>query len=273
MGRSITFAVPSDTSLFTPVQLQSRGLLRLAMEGWARWIREHLFSFAKLVHEHRFGVVVTGIQLQYLEPLRFEHDRDLEIEAAVRAVKAGALLEVTLRYRDSSGKDVARALVMVRPVLLSGDASMSATPGPVPPELLRRFEPDEVDPKGPARAVPGLVQAAEALGPPLATGQYTLKLWRHLCEVADQWSFIETAGFFGAGRESLIAARGGELPVLRGGLSLPLSHLDVELARAGFLLDELHVETQAWEQQGRPLFVHRLKTPAGALLATGVERF
>lgn len=273
MPRSIAFEVPGDTSLFTPLQLQSRAVLRLAMEGWARWLRAHLVSFSKLVHHHRFGVVVTGIHLEYLAPLRFEDDRDLQLEVRVRAVKGGALLEVTLDLFDTGKAAVAKATVIVRPLKLAGDASMSATPGPVPPELLQRFEADEVVAEGPKRVLPALVAAAEAK-PALGTQKVPLRMWRHLCEVADQWSFIETAGFFEAGRDALALSHGAAAPVLRKGLSSPLTHLDIELSRPSFLFDALEVETTGYEPApGTPLFVHRLKGAGGEVLATAVERF
>ena len=273
MGRLVRFEVPSDTSLFTPLQLQPRSLMQLTMTGWARWVRTHLASFPKLIHEHRFGVVVTGIRIEYPTRFLFEHDSDLQIDVGVRVVKQGGLLELKLWFKEKHEQEVARVKLLLRPLKLAGDLSMSATPTSVEGTLLSMFKADEIDSAAPERVVPGLVASVRARGPALQQGALSFRLWRHLCEVADQWSYIESVGFCGAGRESLALSGGAASEQLRATLSMPLRQIDIELSRPGFVFDQVDVQTEFWDQGGGPVFVHRLLSPKGDVLGTAVETF
>lgn len=273
MPRILRFEVPSDTSLFTPLQLQPRALMQLTMSGWARWVREYLVSFPRLIHEHQFGVVVAGILIEYDAPLHFEDLSTLNVDVGVRVIKNADLLELKLWYRGEAYQEAARVRLLLRPLKLAGEASMSATPTRVTGKLLEMFQADEIDLSStPARIVPEVVQQARAAGAPKASGVVPIRLWRHLCEVADQWSFIEVVGFAAAGRESLALAEGGAHPVLRRALTLPLKRVDIELSRPGFIFDALDVQSHAWTVDDKPLFIHELKGDS-ASLGTIVERF
>jgi hypothetical protein len=272
MPRTVSFEVPADTSLFTPLQLQPRFVMQSAMSGWARWLREYAVSFPELIHRHQFGVVVAGISLAFTQAFGFKDGATVNLATGVRVIGAGNMLQVDHVLSNADRAEVVRARVLLIPLRLSGDDSMSATPTRVEGELLGFFKEDETNLPRPEREVGPLIKQLQQSGAPLASSALTLRLWRHLCEVADQWSFIETPGFAAAGRENLVLLQGSETAALREGLSRPLRRVDIELTRPGFLFDEVKVESSAWLLDGKPAFAHTLKGDQAAL-GTIIERF
>jgi hypothetical protein len=79
-----------------------------------------------------------------------------------------------------------------------------------------------------------------------------------LCEVADQWSYIELPGYTGASREKLIMAAAGAAPELVGGLRQPLRRFTAEFRRPLYVLDEVTVKTRAFAAGDRLAFIHRV---------------
>src|SRR5688500_19032051 len=100
MARRTRFEGILDTSFFTADGVQHRTFLAMAMNGWARWLREHLnLSFRQLVFEHPAGVVVAGGDLEYLEPFKFLHADLIEADVGVKAYRGGAFLRLALEAR------------------------------------------------------------------------------------------------------------------------------------------------------------------------------
>lgn len=270
MPRAIEFQVPCDTSLFTPLQLQPQALLRLTMSGWARFIRAHLCSFRALLTEHHAGVVVAGIRIDYARPLGFFDCDVLHVTAAVRSRKDGAMLDLDV---DVRGAEQPAAQVHLDLVCLHvpDGVALSARPAPLPAALRDRFAADERAPGAPPRQVPSMI---EGLGPPLCLGRTSFRVHRPLCEVADQWSFIEVPALAAAGRESLALQRAAELPTLRRGLSRPLRVLAAELRRPYFAFDDGVVLTSAHARGDDLTFVHTLRAQRGEdVHGTIVETF
>jgi hypothetical protein len=270
MPRTIRFEVPSDTSLFTPHQAQPRALLSLMMSGWARWIREHLVSFPRLVREHKVGVVVVGIHLEYVRPFGFFDGDSFDVVAGVGARKGGAQFDVSFDF-TAGGATFARSLVLTRTVLLGDESSLAATPGRLPKDLLARFQPDELSETGTARIVPDAVKALEAGGPPLGTATDTFVVHRHLCEVADQWSFIDVPALAGEGREQLALSEGSKVAELRRGLSRPLKSIDVELGHPFYSFESGTRHSRVWADGDGLKCVHRLGS-GDKIHATVIER-
>lgn len=272
MPRQIRFSLPCDTSLFTPLQLQPQALLRLTMSGWAHWVQAHLHSFRTLLSELRFGVVVAGIQIDYAPtPLGFFDSDTLDVQAGLRVRKQGALLQLRVEVGAPSAAPAAQVELVLVPLHIGDARSLAARPAPVPPPLLALFRPDEIEAGSPPRAVGGLVTEAAARP---ACGQWEggFTLHRHLCEAADQWSFIEVPSLCAAGRETL-ALQGG---APRGGLTRPLRSLSAELRRPFYVFEEGLLHTVAHGDLDEVHFIHQLSAPGArheGPHATIIERY
>ena len=268
--RLVRFTVPTDTSLFTPLQLQPRFLLWLGMSGCARWLQEHLVSLRHLIQDHRLGVVVLSVHIEYLQPFGFFDADEIVVEASWRARMGGILLQGDYDYLDGD-KKVAEGRCILRPVRLQDADSLAAVPSRLSRSLLERLQPDAVDRERPERVMPELVRALE-MGEALAAGSSPLMIHRHDCEVADQWSFIDIPNHVGAAREKLALEHAADIPALRAALSNPLRSIDIELHRPMYVLDQGTTSTKVYESGGQLSLVHRLYT--GDLEhAVVVERF
>jgi acyl-CoA thioesterase FadM len=257
MPRIVTFQMPFDTGMFTPVQLQPRGLLSLAMSGWARWIHEHLgVSFPGLLAEHHTSTVVAGIQLEYLEPLRFLDGDLLQATAAVRAHRAGSTMDLVLDY-SARARPVARVRLVLVPVHVEDVESLSAVPQRLPDELLGRFDADELAVDPARRRMREQLHAVEQQEP-ACEKRTPFTIHRHACEVADQWSYIELPGLVEPGREAISLDPPPKLDELRAGVSQPLIRFDAELRRPFFVFDSGILVTKAYVGPSRIAYVHEL---------------
>jgi hypothetical protein len=137
---------------------------------------------------------------------------------------------------------------------------MSAAPGKLPPALVARFAPEEIAEGTPARILPARLAEVREKGRLVAEGEHPFVMNRHLCEVADQWCFMETPCLGSAAREAMVVAQGGKAPELRLGMSRPLAAFDVEFKKPYFLLDQGTVRTQAYALEGGVAFVHGFHT-------------
>lgn len=260
--------------MFTPLQLQPQVLARWVMEGWARWIDEYLVSFPRLIRDHRLSIVYAGLQISYVRPLRFHDAERLNNSMTVTVHGGGKLMVLTLRV-CTGDTEVARAVAVVRTVNIEDADTLSARPGVLSPAILQRFAPDEVSDARTSRYVADLARSIEDQGRLVATGEHPLFVHRHVCEVADQWSFIDLPAHVAASREQLALERGHENRVLLRGLEQPLGTLDAEYRRPFYAFDAGRVVTRVYEHAGELGFVHELLSDIGnrAPHAVVVERF
>jgi hypothetical protein len=243
------------------------------MAGWAHFLLMHVKSFRTLLQVHHFGVVVVGIVIDYHEPLTFFDCDTLLTTAGVRLRKGGDLLELSVTV-DGAGRRAATVLLTLMPLVVSDGEDLGARPEKMSQKLLDTFafSADETDLSTPARPMPGLLRQWQNVQI-FCQGKTAFCLHRTLCEVADQWSFIEVPALCGAGRESLILAQAKDRPQLRAGLSRPLRRLVAELQKPYFVFDEGFVETRAYELSETLTFVHELRAkrspnPHGTIIET-----
>jgi len=272
--RTVRYTLPTDTSFFTPLQLQPRMLLSQGMSAWARWARANLVSFPRLVKEHGASLVMLGIRLEYLAPFRFFDADEVEVVIDVHARAGGELLTADLRF-NAAGREIVRGDFVMKPVLLTEMTSLTATPGPLPAALMARFEPDEIVPGKPERLVGPLVESIESGGQPIATWEHPFTVHRSHCEVADQWSFTDVADLAAASRESLALTKAGTDAAFRVALAEPIRDIHIEIAKPYFAFDTGTVRTQVYVMEGRPVFLHRFVSSIGTAKPHGtvVERF
>jgi acyl-CoA thioesterase FadM len=272
VGRSIELEIVADTSQFSAMQLQPRTICSIGMNGWACWAREHLVPFRRMIEEHRTGVVVVRLDVRYLQPFGFFDADSIRARVAVAAVRRGVLLHLTLEL-SAGDRCIAEADCALRPVLIGGEGTLAAQPGNLPPELLALFPPDEIVALPPGRTARALA-AAMRDGPQLAQAMRPLTVHRHECEVADQWSFIELAGYAAAAREALVlGAR--DRNDLGATLARPLRSFHLDIARPLYIFDRAEIATTAVGAGDGLRFVHEIGSGIGSQAphALVVERF
>lgn len=257
MTRKTTFEIPTDTSLFTPIQLQPRAAFTLAMTAWARWLREHWVPFPRLIKDYGLGVVIAGLDLEYSRPFTFFDSDALVATTSLSVRDNGKLLFLDLSLCSSHGEEVARVAAVLRPVEITDGLILSAAPTTLSPEIIALFDDDEI--VNVSRPRLGVALAELADGPPaMASAERSITVHRHLCEAADQWSGIALADIATESREQLAAARGGDLPELAAAFMQPMRRIAVEFRRPAFFLDEMRAQCTAFVRANSLVFVHQL---------------
>jgi acyl-CoA thioesterase FadM len=257
------FKVAADTSQFTPLQLQPRTALHLGFNCMSRWLVEYLVPHRHLVTRHHTGFVVWGLTLEYHEPVSYFDLDWLELKTGARLRNDGAQLQFDIEFKGGGAK-AADLSICLAALWISESEELSGLASKVEGELLARFQPDELDPSAYVCPVPETYKQLQSSGKLLAEGKYPFTVYRHLCEVADQWFFAEVAGFVGASRESLALSQGDRVPQLRKGMSLPLRKVDMMYTRPYYLLDAGVVETRLYSHQDRLVYTHQLLAGNGA---------
>jgi hypothetical protein len=271
--RDVTFEVPVDTSMFTPLGLQPRKLLSIGMSAWARWSREYLVPFPALVREHLTSLVVTGLEIEFPEPLGFLDADLIEAKVGVQARSRGISLHMSMDCTAGT-RLAARMKAVCVPVLIQDAQSLSAVPGRLPGPLLQRFRADEIISQRPPRRVREELRALGA-GSPDFEEKTSFTVHRDMCEVADQWSYIEVPGIVAPGREGMSLDPPPGLDALRAGISGPPIRFDAEIRRPFYVFDSGMVISKAYIRPSRVVFVHELwnGTDDNRPNATVIEQF
>lgn len=238
----------------------------MAFQGFAAWLREHVVDYPTFTHEHGVGVTIYRQHLSYGTRALFD-TATLGVHTGVCSRADGGLLMVdtTIRGRDA---DVARVSLTLVPVLIAEADALSAQPGPLPPALLARFQPDELEPETRRPVVQPLIRRTQSAAGARFEATKPFTIHRHHCELADQWCFLAVPDLVAEARERM-CIRGDA--TLRLGLTA-LQSIDIELGKPFAFLDEGIVATTAFIVDGRPVFVHRLTDARGTVHGTVVER-
>jgi hypothetical protein len=264
MARIVRFDQPNDTCMFTPLQLQPVTAFRIGMSTWARWLSAHLASFPALVRDHELGAVVVGAHVTWVTPCGFFDSDGVRTEGRVTIVNQRGLFREDFRVfavgGRADGQTILDGIGIMRPLHVGREAGLGATPIPVPPAVLDKLEPDEIDDTAiaPRPVTDAMKRVAGAA--PLAEGEVRSFCSRALSEVADQWSFVEVPSLAAYGRETLVLAAGKTANELRRGLRSPLRSVNVEYKKPVFAFDELVVRTRAYAQDGELWFLHAVHT-------------
>jgi hypothetical protein len=224
------------------------------MTGWAMWVREHLVPFPALVRDHGFSTAVIGIDLGFRDPVTFFDSETVEVSTAVSVRRGGALLEVATDF-DVGPRRAATMWTLLRSVRVGEGIALSAEPGRMPKALLEAFRPEEVVSGIPDRPIRETVRSFADLVPD-RTRTHPFVIHRHLCEVADQWSFIEIPGMVAESRSSILLDETD--PTMRRELGRQLSRIQMDLLRPFFLFDEGSIETSVYRGPTSTTTIHRL---------------
>ena len=221
------------------------------MSGWARWLDQHVLPFAELIGRRGIGVVVMSIHLRYLRRFGFFDSPWLDVETSVRPRPDGAVLVVETNY-EGGGRRFAELTVVLRTVRIDPE-SLAAAPAELPADLLGRFTPEEL---APAETRPRLRDLLATVPAPSATRSTDLTISRAMCEVADQWSFIELPAIVERGRELIAMDPDNPVPALVG---QPMEEFVAELRAPLFAYDEAVLETGAVVDEDRWVATHVIR--------------
>jgi acyl-CoA thioesterase FadM len=257
MPRQLRTEWAFDTSQFTPHQFQARSLLSVSFNVMWNWMRTHFISFRRSIQEYGLSWVIIRTEIDYHDRVTYFDADGFEAVVEKVTLRRNRMLEFLVEFRIPE-KRIATGKILLLAVKVDDHDSLSALPGKVDHRLLDLLSPDEIDPAVPVRVVPSILEEIQEDGIPIAEGVYPFTIHRHLCEVADQWCFVELAGLVGASRESLVTAHPSKGADLLRGLSKPMKSLRAELRHAYFLFDEGSVQTTSYVLGKRAYFVHRL---------------
>ena len=198
-----------------------------------------------------------------MEPLSFFDTDTLSVTVSLKVRREASRLQVNAGF-FGAGRHAAQASLLLCPLEIGDQETLAASPARVPENLLAGFETDEIDPSSPERRVPKLAQKIKDLGKPLTEGEGSFTIHHHLCEVAEQWSFIEVPNIVEAIRETLALDRHEDIPDLRRCLSQPLRSFNVELNRPYFVFESGQVRSEAFLVEDRLTFMHQLFSQEGS---------
>jgi hypothetical protein len=263
MPRTIRLDLAVDTSFFTALQLQPRVLLAQSWNALACWYRTHLVPFRELIREHGLGTVILSIGMRYVEPLQFFDSDTLTVEAGLTLRRQATRLQLDTSF-SAAGRTGAVVTIVLCPVAIQEQRSLSAAPAPLAPGLVRLFQDDEVDDSAPSRVMPRLLESLRSRGEQVAESESRFHIAHHHCEVAEQWAFIEVPALTESAREALAVERSQAVKPLKRCLSSPLTAIDVELYRPYFIFEPGLIKTRAVTIASQLAFLHALRSGEGS---------
>ncbi|WP_145579438.1 hypothetical protein [Yersinia vastinensis] len=274
--RTVNMTYPIHTCLFTALQFHGRELLSLAISNKWLWLERHLkVSFPEFIQGYQQSNVTISFEINYTQPLTFFDSNEFSSSVVkVRLRQKDSIFEIhhdfTANYRV-----FATVILFWRILSLSGDDALTAVPGNLDEQIKQRFLPEEIDSSNIVRATPKLLSKIESEGQFITEHNNLFTLYRHQCEVADQWSFIELPTLASAGRERLIISLDDDPAELSCTMGKPIKSIVAKLSCPFFLFDEGRVRTRAYLLNKRPIFVHHVfnVSRADTLAAVVIESF
>jgi len=262
MPRNSCFEVLNDTSLYDTRQMLPRGVLSLTMSAWVHWAHDHLKPFPTLIKEHRFGVVVVRQSIHYERSFNFFSAKGFTVRVNVMLHPKRHMLLGEVDFMNGEERFL-RLDCAMRPLAIESQGDLSALPTRVDGAVLKMFRPDEVLAEPLERPMrKALAELAELI--PVASAVCPLRLTRHECEAADQWSYIEVGANAARAREQMVInAPTVQRSALQAGLSHPISRIEIEIDRPLFLFDEAQIESRAYVTPQGLAFLHIYRSNLG----------
>lgn len=250
---------PIHTCLFTALQFHSRELLSLGVSSKWLWFETHLnLSFSEFIQKYQQSNVAVAFEIEYTQPFSFFDANYFDVGVAkVRLRQKDSIFEF---HYDFTANNIifAKVVLYLRLLVLSGDEALTAQPGQLGKQLLQLFLPEEIDRSNIVREVPKQLNKIETEGKFITENNSHFTLFRHQCEVADQWSFIELPTLASTGREKLIISLDNDPANLSSTMGKPIKNIVAKLSCPFFLFDEGRVRTRAYLLNNQPVFVHHI---------------
>jgi hypothetical protein len=274
--RQTRLMIPCSSGMFTHLQLKPRVAFSLGFMGWSAWLVEHAVSHAALIRDHATGFVPIGLEIEYLQPSTFYDCQSLTVTTGVRTWnprRFHSLQDVDVLLATEHAAPVARIHLQEVCVRIESPDSLAAAPGRVPAQLVNALldNPDDIDeqPVLLNRGAPRVPADAEII----AESRHEFVIYRHACEVADQWYSEHVCDYLGESREAMVFERMQECPELVAGLSKRIERISIGLRRPYMLFDRGQVLTRAYRIGKEIHFVHQLLTASGDSAGDALEVF
>jgi hypothetical protein len=272
MRRQIAIRHAAESSMFTPVQIRDRTLLALSMSSIWAWFNRYICSFRQMLTQYKTGMAVVAFDIRHKAVLGF-FDCD-EIEVVVTGVRLRArntMFEFDYEFRGNT-VTFATCTLLCRALEIGDSTSLAGAPGRIPDALVGQFQHEEIDISTPQRPVVRLLAKIEAAGVCLFERAAFFTVGRNMCEVADQWSYIEICAAAAEAREHLVLEDIHTRTLLGMLLRKPLSQISARINRPLFWRDEARILSRAYQYADymvvRHDIFHRYLTekPAATLL-------
>ncbi|GAB4510694.1 MAG: hypothetical protein Tsb0020_28130 [Haliangiales bacterium] len=245
---------PLETCMFSAHQLHGEEALRIAVQTATGHLAERGLSLQSLLSEHQIALVVTNAVVTWVEGFDFLTDTTMVVDNEMRLRHDGKLLKLCT-WISAAGQRRVSVDFAVRPIRLSGGASLDATPSAFKGELRENFSDQEIDRTLRARALQRIYSQWRAEAEVLGQISASITIRRSDCEFADQWRFIRLPALVSDARERLGFANGGALAY---GLSRPVKTLRCEWWRPMYLGDAGRVDLEVLQHAGEVHFIYQV---------------
>ncbi len=245
---------PLETCMFSAHQLHGEEALRIAVQTTTGHLAKRGISLQSMLSEHQIALVVTNAVVTWAEEFDFLTDTTMVVDNEMRLRHDGKLLKF-YHWISAAGQRRVSVDFAVRPIRLSGGATLDATPSAFEGALRANFSDQEIDRTLRARALQRICSQWRADGEVLGQISTPIAIRRSDCEFADQWRFIRLPALVSDARERLGFASSGP-PTY--GLSRPVKTLRCEWWRPMYLGDTGRVELEVLQHAGEVHFIYQV---------------
>ena len=253
-----------QTSDFDSFQILPRSILAMGMASWAGIIKKNIHSFPTLIKDFNLGLVVVSTNIKYLEPYDFFSGVSYTVSNEMWITPDRKLLVWDISFIDSSGKKFISLDALGRAVKID-PMSWGAVPTDIEPPLLEFFGKEDYFTNEISRPVDDCLKSLKH-HQPIAENEITKRIYRHECEAADQWSFIEIGkNAANAREEMLLECNPAEnlVGMVKGLLNKPVSKINTVIKRPLFLFDQYKIASSLYKTESEFIVVHRFLSTVG----------
>jgi len=253
-----------QTSDFDSFQMLPRSVLSLGMASWAGIVKSNLHSFPKLIQDHNLGVVVVRTNITYHMPYEFFSGESFKvsIEMCLTEDKKNFIWDVA--FLGSSGERFVSLEAVGRAVKID-PTSWGAAPTTIEPPILGYFNDGDYHLQDVSRPVENRLKTLKNQEP-IVQNEVRKRIYRHECEAADQWSFIEIGTNAANAREELLLESNppeDKIAQVKGLLNRPLTKINTLIKRPLFLFDHYTIRSALYQTEGEYHVVHRYMSDMG----------
>ena len=253
-----------QTSDFDSFQLMPRSILSLGMASWAGIIKTNMYSFPKLIREHNLGLVVVRTNISFLRQYDFFSGESFRVSNDMWITRDRKILLWDINFMGSDGERFAVLEGVGRAVKID-PMSWGAVPTDIESPILEFFNEGDYYPQDIARPVESCLRSLRGQDP-IVQNEVRKKIYRHECEAADQWSFIEIGTNAANAREELLLESNpaeDKVADVKGLLNRPLAKINTLIKRPLYLFDQYTIQSGLYQTRNEYHVVHRFLSNTG----------
>ena len=253
-----------QTCDFDSFQMLPRSILSLGMASWAGITKTNMHSFPKLVQEHNLGLVVVRSNISYLRPYDFFSGDSFKVSNEMWITKDRKIFFWDISFSGADGERFVSLEGVGRAVKID-PASWGAVPTTIEPPISDFFKHEDYYPQEIARPVEDCLKTLKGQVP-IVQNEVRKRIYRHECEAADQWSYIEIGSNAANAREELLLESkpsDDKMADVKGLLNKPLSKINTVIKRPLFLFDQYTIQASLYQAGGGYHMVHRFLSSVG----------